>query len=655
MAITARGAWEAVKRHFREIDHDIQSLPFTVAGIGDMSGDVFGNGMLLSRKTRLLAAFDHRDIFIDPDPDLEKSFAERKRLFALPRSSWQDYDKALISKGGGVFSRTLKAIPLAPEARAAIRLDKREATPAEVMHAILRAPVDLLWFGGIGTYIRASDETDEQVGDRANDAIRVTSAQLRCKAIGEGANLGATQKGRIEAARRGIRLNTDAIDNSAGVNTSDLEVNIKIALAKPEADGRIAGAERKALLAAMTDEVAGLVLRNNYLQSLALSLAAQRGVDDVAYVRKLMQRLEREGRLDRAVEFLPEDAQLAERERRGEGLTRPELAVLLAYAKLSLHDMLLASRVPDDPYLSGELQRYFPAPVRERFPDAVAEHRLRREIVATQLANAIVNRGGPTIVERVAARTGAGATEIAAAYALARDGFGLLDINLAIDRLDARIAGKTQLALYGLVQDALIGALTWFARRIGEATDLSPIAERYRGGIAEIRTLLAALLPEAERTARSKQIAGLTESGVPLDLAEAITDLDALTAAPDVVDIAGKLKRPIRDVAAAHYALRGHFRLDQVTAQARAVPVADDYERLARDRAIDAIAEAHRRATTDVLNHHRAGDNAAALWLKANDAKVTRIRSELDAMAASGMSLAKVVVAASLVGELVTS
>ncbi|MGL4239847.1 MAG: NAD-glutamate dehydrogenase domain-containing protein, partial [Beijerinckiaceae bacterium] len=323
MGITARGGWEAVKRHFREIDVDIQSTPFTVAGVGDMSGDVFGNGMLLSEKIRLVAAFDHRDIFIDPDPDVAKSFKERTRMFALPRSSWQDYDKKLISKGGGIFPRAAKEIPLSQEMRALLELSGETATPQEIMHAILKAQVDLLWFGGIGTYIRATSETDADAGDRANDAIRVTGKELRCKVIGEGANLGATQRGRIEAGRAGVRLNTDAIDNSAGVNSSDVEVNIKIALSTPMADKRLTLETRNPLLASMTDDVAKLVLRNNYLQSLALSLTELRGVADVADEKRLMQALEREGRLDRKVEYLPDDLALADLEREGRGLTRP--------------------------------------------------------------------------------------------------------------------------------------------------------------------------------------------------------------------------------------------------------------------------------------------------------------------------------------------
>src|SRR3954452_7163261 len=466
MGITARGAWEAVKRHFREMDVDIQSQPVTVAGIGDMSGDVFGNGMLLSQAIKLVAAFDHRDIFLDPDPDPAASWAERKRLFDLPRSSWQDYDKALISTGGGVFSRSAKAIPLSPQAKALLGLDEPEAMPAEVMRAILTAPVGLLYFGGIGTYVRAATETDEQAGDRANDAIRVTGEAVRAQVIAEGANLGCTQRGRIEAARRGVRLNTDAIDNSAGVNTSDVEVNIKIALATPEREGRLTVEARNQLLQDMTDEVAGLVLRNNDLQTLALSLAERRGPADLGFAQRLMQTLEREGRLNRAVEFLPDDAALSERALRGEALTRPEFAVLLAYAKLDLHDQLLDSRVPDEPYFARELEQYFPAGMRARFPDAIAAHRLRRDIIATQLANAIVNRGGPTLVTRLVDQTGADAPALAAAYAATRDAFRLPELNAAVDALDAAVPGALQLRLYGDLQDLLMSRMVWFIRNV---------------------------------------------------------------------------------------------------------------------------------------------------------------------------------------------
>ena len=480
MGITARGAWESVKRHFREMDVDIAKTPFTVVGVGDMSGDVFGNAMLRAPTIKLVAAFDHRDIFIDPAPNPETSYGERRRLFDLPRSSWQDYDRSLISRGGGVFSRATKEIALSPEARSALGFAAEKATPDDVIKAILKAPVDLLFFGGIGTFVRASSEADDAVGDRGNDAVRVTGAEIRAKVIGEGANLGMTQRGRIEASLRGIRLNTDAIDNSAGVNTSDVEVNIKIALARPMRDGRLSREMRDALLADMTEDVAALVLRNNYLQTLAISLAEQRGLEDLGFEQRLMQTLEREGELDRAVEFLPDDVEIAERRRHSHALTRPELSVLLAYAKLALNHELVQSNVPDDPYLGRELGRYFPKALADKFPDALEQHRLRREIIATQLANSMINRGGPSLLVRIGDQTGASAAQIAAAFAAVRDSYGMTVLNSEIDALDNEISGRLQIELY-------LGGPGSAARSSG----LVPAERRPRAGAGRDRRALS--------------------------------------------------------------------------------------------------------------------------------------------------------------------
>jgi glutamate dehydrogenase len=652
MGITARGGWEAVKRHFREIDIDIQKTPFTVAGVGDMSGDVFGNGMLLSRAILLVAAFDHRDIFLDPAPDPERSFAERQRLFALPRSSWNDYDKALISKGGGIFSRSLKAIPLSSEVQVRLGLDKSEASPAEVMQAILKMQVDLLWFGGIGTYIRACDESDEQVGDRANDTIRITGTQLQAKVIGEGANLGLTQKGRIEAARVGVRLNSDAIDNSAGVNTSDVEVNIKIALKTPESEGRLDEAARNALLADMTEEVADLVLRNNYLQTLSLSLSQQRGLADLGFARRLMQSLEEAGRLDRDVEYLPSDGVLTERQRKGESLTRPELAVLLAYAKLSLHDELLASSVPDDPYLAKELERYFPKPLRERFPETIAHHRLRREIIATQLSNAILNRGGATFITRIKDQTGAESSAIALAYAATRDSFGLLDLNTTIDALDARVNGTLQLQLYALLQDVLMSRLVWFLRNTDLKEGLESLVSRYGQGMRQVSAALDASLSGAQREALAQEAARLIALGTPQELAARFAILPALMAGTDITWVSERSDRPIADIAAIHFAVEDAFRLNALTKAAAEVSVSDYYDRLALDRAIDGIANAHRRLTREIAARSESGTEAVSRWMQERHSEVARIRSAVEAIAASGLTLSKLTVASSLLGDL---
>jgi glutamate dehydrogenase len=653
MGITARGAWESVKRHFREMDVDIGKTPFTAVGVGDMSGDVFGNGMLRERTIKLVAAFDHRDIFIDPAPDPDRSFAERQRLFDLPRSSWQDYDRALISTGGGVFSRSMKEITLSKEAQAALGFAKGKATPQDVVRAILAAPVDLLFFGGIGTYVRASTETDDAVGDRGNDPIRLTGAQLRVKVIGEGANLGMTQRGRIEAALRGIRLNTDAIDNSAGVNTSDVEVNLKIALAIPMRDGRLSREARNTLLTEMTDDVAALVLRNNYLQPLALSLAERRGLEDLGFEQRLMQTLETAGELDRTVEFLPDDMEIAERRRRSQSLTRPELAVLLAYAKLALNQELVHSNVPDDPYLGRELERYFPRAVAQRFPDALEHHRLRREIIATQLANSMINRGGPSLLVRIADQTGAAPASIAAAFAAVRDSYGMTALNTEIDGLDNRISGKLQLELYQAVQELLLDRLVWFLRNVDLTQGLASIVAHYRDGIAAVEAALDTALPEAAALARKARETELTKAGVPETLARRIATLSALASAPDIVMVAARAGQNIAEVAATYFAAEAFFRLDHIAHAARGIVISDYFDRLALDRALDSIGDAERRLTAAMAGNGVAGAKAVEAWIAPRKAEVERIRMSVHEIANSGLTLSKLSVAASLLGDLV--
>jgi glutamate dehydrogenase len=652
MGITARGAWESVKRHFREMDVDITKTPFTAVGVGDMSGDVFGNAMLQARTTRLVAAFDHRDIFIDPAPDPQTSYAERRRLFDLPRSSWQDYDRTLISAGGGVFSRAAKEIALSSEARAALGHAAPKATPHEVIRAILKAPVDLLFFGGIGTYVRAASEGDDAVGDRSNDALRVTGAELRAKVIGEGANLGMTQRARIEAALRGIRLNTDAIDNSAGVNTSDVEVNIKIALAQPMRDGRLSREARNALLAEMTENVAALVLRNNYLQTLAISLAERRGLEDLGFEQRLMQTLERAGELDRAVEFLPDDIEIAERRRRSQALTRPEISVLLAYAKLSLNHELVQSSVPDDPYLGRELGRYFPAAVADKFPDAIAQHRLRREIIATQLANSMINRGGPSLVVRIADQTGASAAQIAAAFAAVRDSYGMTALNSEIDALDAKIPGQLQLELYHAVEDLLLDRVVWFLRNVELTRGLAGIVAHYRDGVGAVVAALDAALPQVAAVACANREAELRRQAVPEALARRIATLPALVAAPDIVMVADRTGQRVAEVAATYFAAAAFFRLDQIVAAARGIVIADYFDRLALDRALDSIGEAERRLTAAMTVNAEAGRAAVEAWVAPRRAEVERISLAINEIANSGLTLSKLSVAASLLGDL---
>jgi len=652
MGVTARGAWESVKRHFRELDVDIATTAFTVVGIGDMSGDVFGNGLLREITTKLVAAFDHRDIFIDPDPDPERTFAERKRLFDLPRSSWQDFDKTLISKGGGVYSRSAKEIRLAPEAQRLFGVGER-LTPQELIRALLKAPVDLIFFGGIGTYIRAADESDEAVGDRANDAVRVAAKDLRCKVIGEGANLGMTQRGRIEAATSGIRLNTDAIDNSAGVNTSDMEVNIKIALSIPLSDGRLAIAARNGLLAEMTDEVAGLVLRNNYLQTLALSLAERRGMEDFGFLQRFIQTLEARGLLDRAVEYLPDDMQLSERRRRSQPFTRPELSVLLAYAKLALYDDLLESAVPDDPYLARELGRYFPKAIAARYPDALEHHRLRREIIATHLGNSMINRGGPSLIVRIADQTGAAPAAIASAFTAVRDSYGMTALNTAIDGLDNRIPGKLQLDLYAAVQDLLLDRIIWFLRNVDLSGGLAQVVAHYRDGIAAVTATLDGVPPQEIREARTARRRELNAAAVPDELAGQIADLRALSAAPDIVLVADRTGKPVGEVAATYFASAAFFRLDRIANAVSAIAVADYFDRLALDRARDSIGDAERRLTAAMVGNGAAGSDAVEAWVAPRRSQVERIRLAIHEIANSGLTLSKLSVAASLLGDLV--
>jgi glutamate dehydrogenase len=652
MGITARGAWESVKRHFREMNIDISKTAFTTVGVGDMSGDVFGNGLLREKTTKLIAAFDHRDIFIDPNPDPEKSFAERARMFALPRSSWQDYDKKRISAGGGVFPRASKEIALSKEAQQAIGFAKDKATPAEVMNAILKAPVDLLFFGGIGTYIRASSESDEAAGDRANDPIRIRGKDVRAKVIGEGANLGMTQRGRIEAALKGVRLNTDAIDNSAGVNTSDVEVNIKIALSLPVRDGRLDLEARNKLLGEMTDEVASLVLRNNYLQTLALSLAQRRGLEDLGFQQRLIQTLEQRAELDRTVEFLPDDAEINERFRRSQPFTRPELSVLLAYAKLSLYAELLDSSVPDDPYLGRELARYFPKILSEKFPDALEKHRLRREIIATQLANSMINRGGPTLVVRIADQTGAAPAAIAAAFAAVRNAYDMPALNDEINALDNKISGEVQLALYQQVQDLLLDRLVWFLRNVDLTRGLANVVDHYKDGIEAVAKELDAALPKEAATERAARIAELTKAGVPAALARRIGELPELASAPDIVAIVDRVDQPISAIVGTYFAARGFFRLDHLAGMARHLVVADYFDRLALDRALDTIGDAERRITAAMAATGETGLAAVEAWVKPRRAEVERIRAAIHQIAGSGLTLSKLTVAASLLGDL---
>ena len=648
MGITARGAWECVKRHFREMDIDIQRQPFRVVGVGDMSGDVFGNGMLLSEEIRLVAAFDHRDIFIDPDPDAAAAFAERQRLFELPRSSWQDYARARISKGGGVFPRSAKAIALSPEMQALLGLDVASLTPAELIRALLKCETDLLWLGGIGTYVRSSSERDADVGDRANDALRVTAAELKAKVIGEGANLGVTQRARIEFAQRGGRVNTDFIDNSAGVNTSDQEVNIKIALQPAARAGQLDADQRRRLLADMTGDVAAASLRNNYQQSLALSLAERRSARDLPDYALLIRALEARGLLDPALEALPPDMELQERGRAGRGLTRPELAVLLSYAKLALQQDLLESRVPDDPQMQSWLTGYFPPLLRERYPAGIDAHSLRREIVALGLTNTVVNRGGPATAVRLAAETGCTTPEVARAFMAVREVFDLPRLWQRIDALDGRIGGEVQLSLYAATGELLNGQTRWLLASGAASADLAPVIARHRAGLAALKDGLESVLPPARQESLRQAAGRLTDSGIPGDLALDLARLTVLEQVPAIAEIARETGADVQGAARIFLEIGQRLGIGDLAGRGAAIAAPDRYDRLAIAKALGQLAAAHAAFTREAI---RTGGSEA--WSAAQGERLARVERILgEAVGHGTLTLSRLAVAAATLGDL---
>ncbi len=620
MGITARGAWESVKRHFREAGVDIQSQSFTCAGIGDMSGDVFGNGMLLSKHIRLVAAFDHRHIFLDPHPDAAAGFRERERLFKLPRSSWDDYSRKLISRGGGVWPRSAKAIALSPEARVLLDIDAASAAPVEVLRAILRMRVDLLWNGGIGTYIKAHDESHGDVRDRANDAIRADGRDVRAKVIGEGGNLGCTQRGRVEYARAGGpdqaggRINTDFIDNSAGVNTSDLEVNIKILLSDVARKGRLMRAARDKLLAGMTGEVATLVLRNNYLQSQALSVLEQRAPERLTEYQSLIRALERGGLLNRAIEFLPGDDEFLERRRQHLGLTRPELAVVLAYSKIWLNNHLLDSNLPDDPYFASEVQRYFPSPMRRRFAREIPRHRLHREIVATATTNSLVNRMGPVFVTRALEETDAGPDAIARAYTIAREIFSMRALWSDIESLDNKVPAAVQYGMFYRTGRLLRHTSYWLLRERGKDLHIEKAVSELKDGIIELDQSSDVGLGSAVRAQYDAVLIELTHSGVPEGLARRVARLFLLEPALDIVALARTERAPVVDVARVYFELGELIGLDWLHAEIDRLAVEGSWQATARTGLRDAAMRAHRQLTQQILRTRgarRSGERLA--------------------------------------------
>jgi glutamate dehydrogenase len=629
MGITARSAWVSVQRHFRELGVDIQSTEFSVVGIGDMSGDVFGNGMLLSPHIRLIGAFDHRHVFLDPDPDAAASHAERRRLFELPRSSWEDYDESLISEGGGVWPRSAKSIPLSPQVRDALDVEDEQLAPNELIAALLRAPVDLLWNGGIGTYVKASSEAHGDVGDKANDAVRVDARQLRCRVVGEGGNLGFTQRGRIEFALAGGRINTDAIDNAGGVNCSDHEVNIKILLDAIVAAGDLTGKQRNELLAEMTEAVAERVLRGSYTQTQALSLARAQAPAMLDVHDRVMRYFEHAGRLDRALEALPDADTIAERRTAGQGLAQPELAVILAYSKITLYAALLDSDLPEDPALADELARYFPAPLPERFGDRMHEHRLRREIVATRVTNDLIDRAGTTFVFRLHEDTGAPPSDIARAYAVARDVFEVRTLWQEVEALDLGVDAKTQIAMLLESRRLVERATRWLLRTRHRPLEIAAEVERFAGGARAVAAALPDVLTAGEREQWDAHVSQLVGDDVPEQLAGRVATLPALFAALDVVEVANVTEHSVEDVAALHFLLGGRLHLHWLRDRIAALPRANRWEAMARAALRDDLFALHAELTADVMRCDPGAGDAGAeqrldAWIEANRAAVDR-------------------------------
>ncbi|WP_046774702.1 NAD-glutamate dehydrogenase [Streptomyces yangpuensis] len=640
MGITARGAWESVKRHFRELGHDTQTQDFTVVGVGDMSGDVFGNGMLLSEHIRLVAAFDHRHIFIDPTPDAAVSYAERRRLFELPRSSWADYDTSLISAGGGIHPRSAKAVPVTAQMRAALGIEAgvTKMTPADLMQAILKAPVDLVWNGGIGTYVKATSETHADVGDKANDAIRVNGCDVRAQVIGEGGNLGLTQLGRIEFARSGAggeggKVNTDAIDNSAGVDTSDHEVNIKILLNAVVADGDMTVKQRNKLLAQMTDEVGRLVLRNNYAQNTALANGSAQAPSLLHAQQRFMRRLEGAGLLNRELEFLPTDRQIRELLNNGKGLTQPELAVLFAYTKITTADELIVTGLPDDPYLRRLLFAYFPAVLGEKFAEQIDAHALRREIITTILVNDTVNTGGSTFLHRLREETGASTEEIVRAQLAAREIFGLADVWDAVEALDNKVAADVQTRVRLHSRRLVERGTRWLLNNRPQPLQITETIAFFGERVAGVWAELPKLVRGADLEWYQLVMDELTGEGVPEELAAKVAGFSSAFPTLDIVAIADRTGVDPLGVAEVYYDLADRLDITQLMDRIIELPRADRWQSMARASIREDLFAAHAALTADVLsvgNGASTPEERFTAWEEKNAAIIGRARTTLE-------------------------
>jgi glutamate dehydrogenase len=647
MAITARGAFISVARHFREMGVDIYAQDFSVIGIGDMAGDVFGNGMLLSKHIRLLGAFNHLHIFLDPNPDAAVTFKERQRLFALPRSTWKDYNAALISKGGGIFERSAKSIALSTEVQKMLGTDKKSMSPDELIRALLLAPADLLWNGGIGTYVKAEEESHEQVGDRANNAVRVNGKELRCKVVGEGGNLGFTQKGRVEYARSGGRINTDAIDNSAGVDCSDHEVNIKICLGGQLASGALTMKKRDTLLAAMTEEVAELVLKDNRLQTQALTIAEAQAYTQLDEHMRLMHNFEHRHVLDRAVEHLPTDKQVSERRAEHKGLSRPELAVLLAYSKMVLYKDLLHSNLPDDAYFNEDLVRYFPVPMQKDFARDIAAHPLRREIIATMVTNSIVNRTGSTLIHAIAEDAGSSVADVARAYTAARDAFGLRQLWASIETLDGKVLTSVQAELFMRVTQFAEQAIAWLLHNTPQPVDVANVISSMKKGIAEYRSHYATMVTQAITQNIRENTERFATQGVPQVVAQEVAWLPVLSSAYDVVRVSHDAGRKLPEVGALYFQLGELLELDWLRRQAVLTAGQGHWESLAVQSLLISLFDAQRRLTSAVL-----AVGTLEAWSTAHEKDISRFAAFMaDLKTSDVMTLPKLVIAAQKIEE----
>jgi len=630
MGITARGAWVSVERHFREMGKNIAEEDVTVIGIGDMSGDVFGNGMLLSRHIKLIGAFNHRHIFLDPDPDPKTSYAERERLFAAPGSQWTDYNEKCISKGGGVFPRDQKIIPLSPQVREMLGTSEERVAPEILIQLLLKTEADLLWNGGIGTYVKASDETHDDVGDRANNAVRVNGNQLRVKVVGEGGNLGLTQKARIEYARAGGRINTDAIDNSGGVDCSDHEVNIKIALKPAIESGALALAERNRLLEDMTKGVARLVLIDNRLQTQALSIAEHRGYELLDPLARMMDRMEDEGFLDREMEFLPTRKQISELRAQRSGLSRPELAVLLAYAKLALYRDLKDSAMVRSDYFQHDLLRYFPEPMREPYREGIMHHRLRGEIVATIITNSMVNRAGINFANTILEETGVHPCDLARAYVISRDAFNLRSLWTeieAIERVDV------QADLFSATATFLERTVLWFLNHLPQPIEIEQTIADYKPGIESFLTCFESILSPTLLETYKQRTAGYAECGAPEHVASRVAGLDVLSSACDVVAVARGSGLSVPVVGNIYFELGARLRLGWLRRRAQALPVENYWDRLATKTVIDDLFTQQQRLTATVLKTLCEGDDCSLSverWQEHHQAELDRYFRFLD-------------------------